>query len=145
MFNLHKFADSLNGGSAWSWPRSERARRRDRERADAEMISEIRWSWRSACAGTPLAPMVYTPSGPSRAVPLIDHVDLGPPVALTVRIRPGQTIADFVAAAPSIAPGMGVAELHVEPLVQHWVRVTLVPYDGLQERPPVYVDEPLGA
>jgi hypothetical protein len=129
MFGRQKQTESLNGGTvhAWSWPRSDRARRREQERADAEQISEVRWLWRSACAGTPLAPMVYTPSGPSRAVPLVDHVDLGPPITLTVKVRPGQTIADFLAAAPAIAPAMGVAELRVIPFVQQWVRVVLVP------------------
>ena len=34
-------------------------------------IGELRWLWRSACSGTPLAPMIYTPSGASRAVPVM--------------------------------------------------------------------------
>jgi len=127
VFRLPRLMDSLNGGTAHARPRSERASRRERERADAELINEVRWMWRSACAGTPLAPMVYTPSGPSRAVPLIDHVDLGPPITLTVKVRPGQTIADFIAAAPSIAPSMGMAELRVSPFVQQWVHIVLVP------------------
>jgi hypothetical protein len=113
---------------AWGWPRSERARQRDRARADSHLISELKWQWRSACQGTPLAPMVYTPSGPTRAVPVIGHVDLGPPVTFTVRIRPGQTIADFVASAPAIAPAFGVAELEVSPLVPQWVKIVLVPH-----------------
>jgi len=132
VFKLQQLIDSLGGGTAHPRPRSERAQRRERERADAELIKEVRWLWRSACAGTALAPMVYTPSGPSRAVPLIDDVQPGPPVTLTVRIRPGQTIADFVAAAPSIAPAMGMARLEVMPFVGQWVRIVLVP-------PPVYM------
>jgi hypothetical protein len=129
VFGLPKFTDSLNGGTTHGLrrSRSERVSRRERERADAETIAEVKWMWRSACAGTPLAPMVYTPSGPSRAVPLIDHVDLGPPITLTVKVRPGQTIADFLAAAPSIAPSMGMAELRVSPFVQQWVHVVLIP------------------
>jgi hypothetical protein len=124
MFWRFTHSNTLNGGSS-GW--ADRARRRKRDRADAELISEIRWMWRSACAGTPLAPMVYTPSGPSRAVPLVDHVELGPPITLTVRVRPGQTIADFVNAAPSIAPSMGMAELRISPFVQQWVHVVLIP------------------
>jgi hypothetical protein len=124
MFWRFTHSNTLNGGSSG---RTDRARRRERERADAELISEVRWMWRSACAGTPLAPMVYTPSGPSRAVPLVDHVDLGPPITLTVRVRPGQTIADFIAAAPSIAPSLGMAELRVSPFVQQWVHIVLIP------------------
>ena len=45
-------------------------RQRDRARADSHLISELKWQWRSACQGTPLAPIVYTPSGPTRAVPV---------------------------------------------------------------------------
>jgi hypothetical protein len=84
-----------------------------------------------------LAHMIYTPSGATRAVPMIDHVDLGPPVTFTVRMRPGQTIADFVAAAPSIAPAFGVRVLEVTPLVQQWVRIVLVPHgrSDLDRRP----------
>jgi hypothetical protein len=128
VFGNHKQTGVTNGTAhTWSWPRSERARRRDRQRADAELMSELRWQWRSACSGTALAQMVYTPSGASRAVPLIGHVDLGPPVSFTVKIRPGQTLADFVAAAPSIAPAMNVAALQVSPLVPHWLRIVLLP------------------
>jgi hypothetical protein len=110
----------------WGWPRSSRAIRRDRERAEAELISELRWQWRSACTGTSLAQVVYTPSGTTRAVPQIGHVDLGPPVTLTVRMRPGQTLADFIAAAPAIAPTFNVAALHVATLVPGWLRIVLV-------------------
>ena len=109
--------------------RSERTRRREQERADAHYISELRWQWRNTCSGTPLAHMIYTPSGATRAVPMIEHVDLGPPVTFIVRMRPGQTTADFVAAAPSIAPAFSVSALEVTPLAQPWVRIVLVP-DG---------------
>lgn len=111
----------------WGWPRSERARRRLRAQADAERISELRWQWRSACTATALSQMIYTPSGPTRAVPTIGRIDLGPPVNFTVKLRPGQTIADFVAAAPSIAPTFDVAALQILPSVPHWVRVVLLP------------------
>ena len=58
-------------------PGRECARRRARERADAESISELRWQWRCACSNTSLAPMIYTPSGATRGVPIIAHVDWG--------------------------------------------------------------------
>src|SRR6478672_4818253 len=90
--------------------RSGRVRRRDRELA-AERMSDLRWRWRNACSATPLAPMIYTPSGVTRAVPIIDQIDLGPPVTLTVRMRLGQTINDFVDAAPRIAPAMNVTTI----------------------------------
>ena len=129
MFGRHKQTDAMHDDNtySWSWPRSERARRRERERADAEQIGELRWLWRSACSGTPLAPMIYTPSGASRAVPVIGHIDLGPPVSFTVKIRPGQTINDFLAAAPTLAPAMNVAEMRVIPLTKPWLRIVLLP------------------
>ena len=128
MFRLNHNADIMDDDvpSAWRWPRSERARKRDRQREESRQMSELRWEWRSACSGTPLAPMIYTPSGPSRAAPLVDHIDLGPPIALTVRIRPGQTIDDFMAAAPAIAPVLNAKELRITPLAQRWVQVVLV-------------------
>ena len=122
----------------WSWSWSDRARRRNRDRAETEMINDLRWQWRSACAGTSLAQLVYTPSGPTRAVPVIGHVDLGPPVVFPVRIRPGQTIADFVAAAPAIAPAFGVADLQITPLVPQWVKIVFVTYalEAVPDLPP---------
>ena len=129
MFGRRKQPDSRNDATvpAQGWPPSERARRRAREWADAELVGEIRWQWRNACSSTPLAPIVYTPSGTTRAVPVIGHVDLGPPVSLTVRVRPGQTIADFIAAAPAIAPALNAESLQVIPISAHWVRIVLLP------------------
>jgi hypothetical protein len=129
MFGRHKQTDVVHDGAthSWSWPVSERARRRERERAEAEQIAELRWLWRGACSGTPLAPMIYTPSGASRTVPVIGHIDLGPPVSMTVKIRPGQTVKDFLTAAPTLAAAMNVAELRVIPLAQHWLRIVLLP------------------
>ena len=115
------------GSRGWSWLRSQRSRQRNRERAEAELIDELRWQWRSACLKTPLAKILYTPSGATRVVPMIDHVDLGPPLSLTVKRRPGQTVADFVAAAPTIASEMGVLAIEVVPLTAHWVRLILLP------------------
>jgi hypothetical protein len=125
----HNQMDFLNDAAReWCWRWSDRGRRRNRERADAELISELRWQWRSACAGTSLSQVVYTPSGTTRAVPMIGHVDLGPPVTFTVRVRPGQTLDDFVAAAPLIAPALNAAALQVTPLVlvPQWMRVVLL-------------------
>jgi hypothetical protein len=99
----------------------------ERERDAAELIAEVHWQWRSVCQGTSLAQMIYTPSGPTKAIPMIGHIDVGPPVSFTVRIRPGQTIDDFVKAAPLIAPALGAAALQVTPLVPQWVRVVLLP------------------
>ena len=150
VFGRHKQRDSLNGGTAhaWSWPGSGRARQRDLERVDAELASEIRWQWRNACANTTLAPMIYTPSGATRAVPVIGRVDLGPPVTLAVKVRPGQSIADFVKAAPAIADAMDVMALDVTRLAPHWVRVVLVDPQAVRVPPhprqPTTVPSPFG-
>jgi hypothetical protein len=123
MFWRFTHFNSLNGGSS-GW--SDRSRRRERERAEAELVADLHWQWRSACQGTSLAQMIYTPSGPTKAIPMIGHIDVGPPIALNVRMRPGQAIADFVNAAPLIAPVLNVAALQITPLVPQWVRVVLL-------------------
>ena len=107
--------------------RSRGAERRVRQFADVERISEIRGQWRNACSNTPLAPPVYTPSGTTRAVPVIGSVKLDPMVSFTVRVRPGQTVADFTAAAPSLAAAMNAERLKVEPISPHWIRIVLFP------------------
>jgi hypothetical protein len=111
---------------AWRRRRSERAQRRDRSRADAEVVRELRWQWRCVCSATSLSQIIYTPSGPTRGVPMIGHVDPGPPISFTVRMRPGQTLADFTAAAPSIAPAFDVTALRITPIGAHWLQITLV-------------------
>lgn len=112
----------------WGRRWSERARRRDRERADAELVNELRWQWRSVCQATPLSHMIYTPSGATRAIPQMSHVDLGPPISFTVRMRPGQTQADFEAAAPSLALALNAADLRITALrVPQLIRVVLLP------------------
>jgi hypothetical protein len=120
------FANGVNvaaRGLGW-W--AERTRQREQAEADAELIRELRWQWRSVCAATSLSQMIYTPSGPTRAVPLIEHVDLGPPISLTVKMRPGQRLADFTAAAPAIAPALNATALEATPLTAPWVRVVLL-------------------
>ena len=107
--------------------RSRGAERRVREFTNVERISEIRWQWRNACSNTPLAPAVYTPSGTTRAVPVMGNVELEPMVSFTVRVRPGQAVADFTAAAPFLAAAMNAEGLKVEPISPHWVRIVLFP------------------
>lgn len=120
--------------------RRERRERRERERADAELMKELRWQWRNVCSGTSLAHILYTPSGATRAIPMIDHIDLGPPITLTVRMRPGQSLADFVAAAPTIAPALGASALEVYPSAQQWLRIVLVtaPLAAVSSSPGAY-------
>lgn len=138
MFGHHNQADltKVATNREWGLLRSNRAQRRYRERAEAEQVSELRWQWRSACSVSPLAEVIYTPSGVTRAVPMISQVDLGPPVNFTVRVRPGRSIADFKAAAPSIALALNVAALQITPLAPQWLRVVLLtePLVALRDR-----------
>jgi hypothetical protein len=94
---------------------------RAQKRAAAEQVADLKWRWRCACEGTPLANFVYTPSGVTKAVPQITGIELGPPVALTVRVRLGQSAADFITAAPSIALALGVAAVEVVEMNPSWL------------------------
>jgi hypothetical protein len=112
----------------WFRPQAfrERALRREQEADDALRIGDINWQWRQACALSGLGRLVYTPSGPSVAIPLIGRVTPGPPTRFTVRRRPGQLLADFEAAAPRISAAMGVAGIRVRPLVGEWIMIELI-------------------
>lgn len=129
MFAHQYQTESAGGGNGTEWwgRKPSRTQRRAQKRVDSERISELRWQWRSVCSGTSLSQMIYTPSGATRAIPMIGQVDLGPPVSFTVRIRPGQTPADFAAAASAIASVMGAAALEITPLRAEWLRIVLVP------------------
>jgi hypothetical protein len=104
----------------------ERALRREQAADDALRVGDLRWRWRQACERSGLARLVYTPSGPSMAIPLIGRVTPGPPTTFTVRRRPGQLLADFEAAAPRISAAMGVAGIRVRPLVGEWIVIELI-------------------
>ena len=45
------------------------------------------------------------------------------PIRFTIRTLPGQTPDDFVKAAPKIAYNLGVAEVHVDPLVSPLIQL----------------------
>jgi hypothetical protein len=104
----------------------ERALRREQAADDALRVGDLKWRWRQACERSGLARLVYTPSGPSMAIPLIGRVTPGPPTTFTVRRRPGQLLADFEAAAPRISAAMGVAGIRVRPLVGEWIVIELI-------------------
>ena len=118
--------DDHNSFRSWRQRRAERARQRDREQADAELIRDLRWRFESCCARTPLGRMIFTASGVSTSVPRVGHIDLGPPVSLFVKAGLGQTADDFIAAAPSIAAALSVAGLTVTPHAGNWVRIVLM-------------------
>lgn len=122
----HAIFSTDNTARGWRSLRSDRVRRREHEQAEAELIGDLHWQWRSVCLGTTLKQIVYTPSGTTMAVPRIGSIDLGPPISFTVRVRAGQTVADFEAAAPQIVSAMNVAGLRVTQLAPQWVRITLL-------------------
>ena len=104
----------------------ERALRREQAADDALRVGDLKWRWRQACELSGLARLVYTPSGPSMAIPLIGRVTPGPPTTFTVRRRPGQLLADFEAAERRISAAMGVARIRVRPLVGEWIVIELI-------------------
>lgn len=80
------FEDDPSERSGWLtllWRRlgPEGIRRRADEREQAldnmNRIREIEWSWREACEGNGLGRQIFTPSGPTMAVPMIGRVTLG--------------------------------------------------------------------
>lgn len=103
----------------------ERADRRDRAEDAAQRVGEIKWLWRQACEMSGLARMIFIPSGPTMSIPLIGRVTLGSPTTFTVRLQPGQLLADFEAAGPRIATAMHVAAIRVRPLAADWIVIEL--------------------
>lgn len=61
-------------------------------------------------------------------VPEVVSVGAGPPMALDIRILPGQVPNDFVAHASAIAYGLGMAEVRVVPLAPSLIRLELLPH-----------------
>jgi len=92
----------------------------------AEQVAALQWQWRKACEESPLKRLIYTPSGVTISIPTIESINLGPPIILKIKMRPGQTIDSLVAAAPSIAASMNVPALHVSTLIPPWALVTVL-------------------
>jgi hypothetical protein len=104
-----------------------RAVQRDRAIVDAQRIGDIKWQWRQACELSGLGQLVFTPSGPAMAIPMIGQVSLGPPTSFTVRLRPGQLPSAVQQAEPQIAEAMSAAGIVVTRLPAEWVRIELIP------------------
>jgi hypothetical protein len=104
---------------------------------DERAVEQLTDAWRTACEGAGLVRRVDTVTGPTIIAPRVEFVDLRSSTVLYVRLQPGQTAADVRAAAPRLAPTLGVPLLRVEQLGPgRDVRVTLLDRDPL--------DEPLG-
>jgi S-DNA-T family DNA segregation ATPase FtsK/SpoIIIE len=109
-----------------------------RSSAEEYEVDEIAHSWVRACEGAGLVREVSTVTGPTVIPPTVTHVVLGPPRVLTVRLQPGQTVADVRALAPRIAPHMGAYGLRVEPRGSgEWAVITLLTSDPLAETVPM--------
>lgn len=68
---------------------------------------------------------------PGLSLPVVTHVDLRTPTTLTVRLLPGQILADLTGDLSRLAEGMGVAAVRVRPFRHGWVHVLLLPADPL--------------
>ena len=101
-------------------------KRHARARIQAQRLAALRYQWQRACQHVGLGLTIYTPSGYTVAVPRIARADFGPPVSFTVQLRPGQQAADITAAAPRLAPALGVAELQVTNREPGWVTIVVV-------------------
>ena len=94
------------------------------------VVDEIVASWHAACSGAGLVRNVQTVSGLTEVTPRVSLVVLGPPVRLSVELPAGLLADDIRAAAPRIAPHLGVAGLRVEPRGHgEWAVVTLLDHD----------------
>jgi S-DNA-T family DNA segregation ATPase FtsK/SpoIIIE len=111
-------------------------RRSDRHalRLDAAEVDALVDAWDRAAQGVGFVRTVSTVTGPTVIVPRIAHIVLGPPAVLTVRLEPGQTVADLRALSRRLAPHLAARVLRVEALgVGDYARVTLLAADPLAD------------
>ena len=101
-----------------------------RARVQSQWLAALRYQWQHACQHVGLGLMIYTPSGVIISVPRIARADFGPPLSFTVRLRPGQKAADVAAAAPRLAPALGVAGLRVSDRGDGWANIVVVGPSG---------------
>src|SRR5690242_4238929 len=96
-------------------------------------VAEIKHDWSVATTAVGLTHNVSTASGTTVVHPKVVHINLGPPVVLTVKIPPGLTVADISKEAPRIAPHVGAWGLRVESFdFGRYARVTLLRSDPLK-------------
>jgi S-DNA-T family DNA segregation ATPase FtsK/SpoIIIE len=115
-------------------------RRRDRRahRLDEALVDDLVHAWHRAVTGAGFVRTVATVTGPTVIVPALVHIVLGPPAVLTVRLEPGQTVAELRTLARRLAPHLGARMLRVEPLgVGDHARLTLLTDDPLADPVPL--------
>lgn len=109
----------------WHHHRSDR-------RTATELRAEIATAFREACVGAGVSLAVDAPiAGTSHRTPEVTHVDLGPPVRLTVRMLPGQLPEQLARAGRRIAPHLGGLALRVTDRGHGWALVDLLVVDPL--------------
>jgi S-DNA-T family DNA segregation ATPase FtsK/SpoIIIE len=72
-------------------------------------------------------------AGQTVSIPHVIQVDAGPPVALVVRILPGQVVGDFAEQSSRIAANLGVARVRVVSMGPLLLRIELLTTDPLRE------------
>ncbi|OLL89871.1 hypothetical protein Ae406Ps2_6405c [Pseudonocardia sp. Ae406_Ps2] len=105
--------------------------RRDRA-VDEREADGLWWAWRHACEGAGLCCRVDTVSGATVVVPQLVDIVLGPPTVLTVKLLPGQLLADLRRVALRIAPHLGAVALRISSVGQIHARVELLGVDPLE-------------
>lgn len=93
---------------------TRRHRRDDAARMDEAEVDALVDAWDRAAQGAGFVRRVETVSGTTIIVPAIVNVVLGHPTRLTIRLEPGQTVADVRTLAPRLAPHLGAQALRVD-------------------------------
>ncbi|GAA2546407.1 FtsK/SpoIIIE domain-containing protein [Pseudonocardia hydrocarbonoxydans] len=106
--------------------------RRHSHRLDEVEVDALVDAWARAAEGAGFVRVVSTVTGPTVIAPRLVHIVLGPPAVLTVRLEPGQTVAELRTLARRLAPHLGARALRIEALgVGDHARVTLLAADPL--------------
>lgn len=108
-------------------------RRNPQDVADQAEVDRIVETWHRTCEAIGLTDDRQTVTGTTHVVPRIDHVTLGPPIVLSVRLTHGMMPEDLIGQARRIARSMGAQGLRVEPRGFTHVLVTLLADDPLSE------------
>lgn len=127
-------AAGVSGIRAW-W--TARQARRAELLDDVREVDTLIYAWREACEGAGVAMTVDTATGGTVVPPRIVHVVLGPPTVLTVRLLPGQVVADLRRVAYRVAGHLGAGTLRVTAQGVDHARVELVHSDPLADPLPL--------
>jgi S-DNA-T family DNA segregation ATPase FtsK/SpoIIIE len=104
---------------------------------DRLYVDRVTESWYRTCEALGLTHDVDTVTGTTHVVPRVEHVTIGPPTRLTVRLVPGMLPADISKAGPRLARSMGAFAIRVEPRGFTHALVELMPCDPLADTIPL--------